>query len=164
MALIKVNRDDVWIITPLGEVADPQERERLLWRKLGHVPRVLINDVGEALEMIDDLVEGGAVERFGCASIEIFVEKYLELWPEALDQLGLTYKQSAAYQELASVEEDVILDAIAAAGAEGREVTKRDIRRAVRETLGKRKASRPQICRRRMLCGLSCARQTASEP
>jgi hypothetical protein len=73
-------------------------------------------------------------------------------------------KQSAAYQELASVEETVILDAIAAAGAEGREVTKRDIRRAVWETLGKRKASRPQICRRRMLCGLSCARQTASEP
>jgi hypothetical protein len=38
---------------------------------------------------------------------------------------------SAAYQEIASVEENIILDAIAAAGAEGREVTKKDIRNAV---------------------------------
>ena len=35
---------------------------------------------------------------------------------------------SAAYQDMASVEETVILDAIAIAGAEGREVTKKDIR------------------------------------
>jgi hypothetical protein len=81
-----------------------------------------------------------------------------------LAELGISKDQSAAYQDMAEVEEAVLLDAIARAGAEGREVTKRDIRRAVRETLGKRKASRPQICRRRMLCGLSCARQTASEP
>jgi hypothetical protein len=81
-----------------------------------------------------------------------------------LAELGISKDQSAAYQDMAEVEEAVLLDAIARAGAEGREVTKRDIRRAVRETLGKRKASRPQICRRRMLRGLSCARQTASEP
>jgi hypothetical protein len=54
-----------------------------------------------------------------------------------LEELNLTKNESAAYQELASVEEQVILDAIAVAGAEGREVTKKDIRQAVREALGK---------------------------
>jgi hypothetical protein len=54
-----------------------------------------------------------------------------------ISDLGLTYDQAAAYQDMASVEENVILDAIDRAGKEGREVTKKDIRKAVKEALGK---------------------------
>jgi hypothetical protein len=52
--------------------------------------------------------------------------------PPTLAEMGITYDQSAAYQEMASVEEDVILDAIAAAGGEGRELAAR-IRRHLRK-------------------------------
>ena len=30
MALIRVERDDIWVPTPLAEVEDEQERDRLL--------------------------------------------------------------------------------------------------------------------------------------
>jgi hypothetical protein len=63
--------------------------------------------------------------------------------PPTLDELGFKGSQgrelAVKYQDMASVEETVLLDAIAAAGAEGREVTKKDIRRVVREALGKRR-------------------------
>jgi len=61
--------------------------------------------------------------------------------PPTLAELGISKDESAAYQDMAAVEEEVILDAIATAGAGGREVTKRDIWHAVRERLGK--APRP---------------------
>jgi hypothetical protein len=96
MALIKVEKDDIDLETPLHEVADEQERERLLWRKMSRVQHVLVYNVGEALELIDDLVEGGAIERFECASLELFIEKYLHLRPEALDQLKAGYAQLRA--------------------------------------------------------------------
>jgi hypothetical protein len=41
--------------------------------------------------------------------------------PPTLAEMGITYDQSAAYQDMASVEENVILDAIDRAGQEGRE-------------------------------------------
>jgi hypothetical protein len=46
---------------------------------------------------------------------------------------------------LASVEETVILDAIAMAGAESREVTKKDIRNAVRAELERREAAQREL-------------------
>jgi hypothetical protein len=47
--------------------------------------------------------------------------------PPKLSDLGISYDESAAYQDMAAVEENVVLDAIDQAGAEGREVTKKDI-------------------------------------
>jgi hypothetical protein len=44
--------------------------------------------------------------------------------PATLTEVGLTRKQSSDYQRKAEVEEGVLLAAIAAAGAEGREVTR----------------------------------------
>jgi len=41
--------------------------------------------------------------------------------PPTLAELGISKDESAAYQEMASVEEQVILEAIAAAGAPGRQ-------------------------------------------
>jgi hypothetical protein len=57
--------------------------------------------------------------------------------PPTLEELNLSKDQSAAYQELAhpDVAENVILDAIAAAGDRGEWVTKADIQRAVRTTI-----------------------------
>jgi hypothetical protein len=66
-----------------------------------------------------------------------------------LSDLGVSYDQSAAYQDMASVEETVILDAIAAAGAEGREITRKDIRNAVRSELERREVDRHGPDRRR---------------
>jgi hypothetical protein len=63
--------------------------------------------------------------------------------PPTPAEIGITKNQSAEYQELASVEENVLLDAIDLAGAEGREITKKDIRKAVRASLGKQEAARP---------------------
>jgi DNA-binding NarL/FixJ family response regulator len=51
-----------------------------------------------------------------------------------LAELGLTKNESAAYQQLPhpDVTDNVILDAVAAAGAEGREITKRDTHEAAK--------------------------------
>jgi hypothetical protein len=59
-------------------------------------------------------------------------------------ELGISYDQSAAYQELAhpDVAEDVILDAITEAGKEGRAVAKTDIQRAVRKEIDRKRAER----------------------
>jgi len=67
-----------------------------------------------------------------------------EVSAPTIPELGLTHKQSAAYQELAheDVAENVILDAIAEAGKEGRFITKADIHRAVRGEIERKRAAR----------------------
>jgi hypothetical protein len=69
--------------------------------------------------------------------------------PPKLSELGITYDQSAAYQQLAheDVAENVILDAIAAAGAEGRPISKADIQRAVKAEIERKQAERGEPIR-----------------
>jgi hypothetical protein len=62
--------------------------------------------------------------------------------PPTLAEIGISKDQSAAYQDMAAVEENVILDAIAEAGAEGRTVAKADIQRAVRAEIERKRAER----------------------
>jgi hypothetical protein len=61
-----------------------------------------------------------------------------------LQELGIKPRESVEYQELAhpDVAENVILDAIAEAGKEGRFISKADIQRAAREHVDKQRAAR----------------------
>jgi hypothetical protein len=83
---------------------------------------------------------GGAEKGVGRAGKNALQDE--EGIPPKLGDLGITYNQSAAYQELADVEENVLLDAVTAAGAEGREVTKRDIQAAARAEIDRQRAAR----------------------
>jgi hypothetical protein len=84
--------------------------------------------IGQELRATPRQTGGDAMKARSGATTEV---------PPTLSDLGISKDESAAYQDMAEVEEEVILDAIATAGAGGREVTKRDIRHAVRERLGK---------------------------